>query len=229
MSKDIRLLHIEDDLGMARLVEKITPTGVHYDSAPDVQSAKKLLDAHNYCVIILDIFLGSETGFEIIDYLKAKEFTQMPAILVLTGSQEEQVEIRCHELDVQEIIRKPFKANVLRVQIKKHIQKSCEINQGLRKIGPLRIDENKMEVKIMNGNGEENILLTIKEYRLLLKFIHKLNQTVTREEILIDVWKNHSEMHSRTIDMHVSALRRKPGPIGDSITSVRGIGYTLRI
>lgn len=229
MTEDTRLLHIEDDPGITNLVEKLTPTGVKYDIAPDVETAKKQLDTHVYCMIILDIYLGSQTGFEIIDYLKTKEFVQMPAILVLTGSQDESIEVRCHELDVQEFIHKPFKASVLKAQIEKHVQKSCEINQKLKKFGPLEIDENKMQVKLISDAGEENVLLTLKEYRLLLKFIHKRNQTVTREEILVDVWKSHSEIQSRTIDMHVSALRRKLGPIGESITSIRGVGYSMKL
>ncbi len=229
MSQIVRLLHIEDDPGIASLVEKLIPTEVQYDSAPNVSTAKKLLDTHNYCLILLDIYIGSESGFEIIEYLKIKEFNQMPAILVLSGAEEEEVEIRCHELEVQEFIRKPFKASVLRSQIEKHIHKSCEINQSLRKFGPLEIDENKMQVKLISGSNKETIFLTLKEYRLLLKFVHKRNQTVTREEILVDVWKSHSEIQSRTIDMHVSALRRKLGPLGDAITSVRGVGYCLKI
>lgn len=229
MNQPSRLLHIEDDPGITGLVEKLTPTGVIYDVAPSVEAAKKLLDAHTYNVILLDIYLGSQTGFEIIDYLKVKEFSQIPAILVLTGSQDEQVEVRCHELDVQEFIRKPFKAGVLKAQIEKHLVKSIECGQKLRQVGPLQIDENKMQVKLISDAGEETVLLTLKEYRLLLKFIHKRNQTVTREEILVDVWKSHSEIQSRTIDMHVSALRKKLGPVGDSITSVRGVGYSLKL
>lgn len=229
MNQDLRLLHIEDDPGITSLVEKITPTGVTYDVARDVEGAKKLLNENSYCLILLDIYLGSQSGFEIIAYLKEKEFSQIPSILVLTGSQDEEVEVRCHELEIQEFIRKPFKASVLKAQIEKHIHKSCDLNNSLKKIGPLQIDENKMQVKLFNGNGEENVLLTLKEYKLLLKFIHKRNQTVTREEILVDVWKSHSEIQSRTIDMHVSALRKKLGPIGDSITSVRGLGYSLKL
>lgn len=229
MGQEIRLLHIEDDPGITGLVEKLTPTGVFYDVAPDVEKAKQLLDKNIYCLILLDIYLGSQTGFEIIDYLKTKEFSQMPSILVLTASQDEQIEIRCHELEVQEFIRKPFKASVLKAQIEKHILKSCELNHALKKFGPLQIDENKMQVKLVSEAGEENVLLTLKEYRLLLKFIHKRNQTVTREEILVDVWKSHSDIQSRTIDMHVSALRKKLGPFGESITSVRGVGYSLKL
>lgn len=229
MGQELRLLHIEDDPGIANLVEKLTPSVVAYDLATNVSMAKEFLDRNNYCIIILDIFLGTETGFEIIDYLKAKEFSLMPTILVVSGAQDENIEIRCHELDVQEFIRKPFKASILRAQLVKHVNRICTQNLSLRRVGPLEIDENKMQVKLMGETGGENVLLTLKEYRLLQKFIQKINQTVTREEILVDVWKSHSEIQSRTIDMHVSALRRKLGPLGDSITSVRGIGYTLRL
>lgn len=116
-----------------------------------------------------------------------------------------------------------MRSNILKAQLSKYLVKNTPAVDALKEYGPLKIDVKKMQVKL----EQEDLQLTLKEYKLLLKFIEHPGTIYTREQLYAEVWDANSATQSRTIDMHVSVLRKKLGKVGNAISSVRGVGYSF--
>jgi two-component system alkaline phosphatase synthesis response regulator PhoP len=94
----------------------------------------------------------------------------------------------------------------------------------------LKIDISLMVVEGKNASGKyQNIILTPKEFKILIKLIRRPGQVFTREQIFEDIWSEESENALRSVDTHVSALRRKIASYGAKLSSVRSVGYKLEI
>lgn len=226
--KTINALYIDDDSDMRNLVKSSLPENVTLSEAESVVQAVEAISSHSFDFIFIDLNLGrGGEGFQIIDFLKTKEFISIPTIFIVTGSAAEDDEIRGHQLDVGEYIHKPVKPKIFRAMVEKHIAHRESKANSVKKVGPLKIDEKKMQVKINNGTKDEDLLLTLKEYKLLMTFIDNPGANYSREELYKEVWDSSGEVQSRTIDMHVSALRKKLGEFGGTIISVRGVGYSF--
>ena len=221
-----KALYLEDDPEMQLLVSKLLPGNLSVRMAKNIDEALDLLKNETFHLVLVDLYIGQESGFKLIEELKNREFTFIPSIIIISASQNEADEIKSHEANVIEFIHKPLRPNVFKSQITKYLSR-FENGHTIKKLGPLLIDELKMQVKKVWDSQEENVLLTLKEYKLLLKLINNPEKTYTREELLTEVWNASSDMQSRTIDMHISSLRKKLGNFGDAILSIRGVGYSF--
>lgn len=219
-----KALYLDDDPEMHLLVSKIAPPELKVHPASTILEAKKLLDEHHFQIILVDLYLVGESGFDFIDFLKNKDFLFGPTIIIITSSQDENDEVKSHENDIFEYVHKPIRSLSFKALLEKHLRRFTSKN-SVRKYGSLIIDEFRMEVKIALPDREEPILLTLKEYKLLVKLISNPDKPHTREELLADVWNTSSDIQSRTIDMYVSSLRKKLGALGEVISSRRGVGY----
>lgn len=225
---DFKALYLEDDKDMHLLISKNLPENLDFRVACTIEEAKAFLEKETFHLILVDINLNAnESGFDFINYLTNKEFPFIPSILIISSSVSEDDEIRSHEANVLEFVRKPIRPKVLKAQLEKYLRRFSMV-RSLRRLGPLQIDELKMEVKMIFQDAKDEVIcLTLKEYKLLLKLIDNPARTYSREELLTEVWNANSAVQSRTIDMHISSLRKKLGAFGDAISSRRGVGYTF--
>lgn len=221
---NFQVLYLEDDPEMKSLICACLPRGSQCDAVSTLTEARKLLSENSYHLILVDLILENESGFDFLKDLREKEFDFIPIVMVITASDSEMDEVKCHNADVDEFIRKPVRAQALRSQLEKRLRRFTEKDDQSR-VGPFVVDKRRMEVQIHDGSHARALALTLKEYKLLLKFLNNPGTAITREEIFVEVWQGSSEMQSRTIDMHVSALRKKLGEHASIITSVRGVGY----
>lgn len=221
------MLYVEDDHEMRSIVRASLPENCELVEAESVQEGIKLLDVYPYLIVLIDLNLGGESGFQLVEHIKQKEFATIPNVMIVTSSDSEVDEIRGHQLEVTEYIHKPIRSSVFKALVTKYINKASDPTADIKRVGPLRVDKQKMQVKISDGEKDEDLLLTLKEYKLLMKFMDSPGVAYTREQLFVEVWDASSEIQSRTIDMHVSALRKKLGQYGQAIASVRGVGYSF--
>ena len=225
-----KALYLEDDPSMQSLVMKILPENIEVKQAHNMSEAQDFLNRDTFHIILVDLRLEGESGFEFLESLKDREFAFIPSIIIITASNSEADEVRSHKLNVFEFIRKPIRPEAFKSQMEKYLHRfRTGHGHGLKRIGPIVIDESKMEVKLNFDHTEEPVLLTLKEYKLLLKLINNPKKTYTREELLREVWNISTDVQSRTIDMHISSLRKKLGSLGDAISSIRGVGYSFNL
>lgn len=171
---------------------------------------------------ILDIMLPGMDGLEILRRLRASAQTRRVPVIMLTARAAEMDKVAGLELGADDYIAKPFGLMELQARVKALLRRTQEENEGeLLCYQDLQIDP---AARLVIRNGEQ-IELTYKEFELLRLLVSRQGKVLTRDEILSQIWGYEYAGETRTVDMHVKALRQK---LGDGyITTVRGVGYKI--
>jgi DNA-binding response OmpR family regulator len=188
------------------------------------QQALKSAPIFDPDLIILDIMLPDISGFEI---CKQLQNLSIP-IIMLTAKNDIKDKIYGLELGADDYITKPFDSRELTARIKtvlRRIDKFGAKDETTISAGPIMINTLERQVYI---DGEE-LILTPKEYDLLLIFVENQRRVFSRENLLELVWNFDYIGDSRTVDMHVQRLRKKLGKYSLFIKTVFGIGYKFEV
>lgn len=188
------------------------------------QQALKAASIFNPDLIILDIMLPDINGFEICKQLQKLSIP----IIMLTAKNDIKDKLYGLELGADDYITKPFDSRELTARIKtvlRRIDKFGVKDDPTISLGPIMINTAERQVYI---DGEE-LLLTPKEYDLLLIFCENQRKVFSRENLLELVWNFEYIGDSRTVDMHVQRLRKKLGKYSFFIKTVFGIGYKFEV
>jgi len=177
-------------------------------------------------LIILDIMLPGMDGKDVCRALKSNPLTQSIPILMLTAKAEEVDRIIGFELGADDYVTKPFSPRELVLRVKAILRRK-EIPQGggrMIEIGDLLIDIERHQVTLK----KTPVQLTSTEFKLLVELASKRGRVQTRENLLNTVWGYTYEGYARTVDTHIRRLREKLGTFGESIETIRGVGYRFR-
>ena len=168
-------------------------------TAENAEEAKTKIKYFKYDVIILDVMMPGQDGYELTREIKSK--IKIP-ILLLTAKGEVENRIKGLELGADDYIGKPFEPKELLLRIKNITNKNNKINQNLKHyIGPAELDLNKMTIKFNNKNNKINI----SEKKVLLEMLANPGKTYSREEI----GKISGITQERSIDVMITRLRQK--------------------
>ncbi len=176
-------------------------------------------------LFLLDIMLPEEDGIEILKKLRAARETANLPIIMLTAKDSEYDKVIGLDAGADDYISKPFGIMELVARIKALMRRSAksENSSDILSFGGLIIDE-KAHTVTVDG---ENIVLTFKEFELLLLLAKNAGNVMTRDVILEKIWGYDYDGENRTVDVHVRTLRQKLGGAGSLIDTVRGVGYKL--
>lgn len=177
-------------------------------------------------LVILDLMLPGMDGKDICRALKSNPLTQSIPILMLTAKAEEVDRVIGLELGADDYVTKPFSPRELVLRVKAILRRK-EVGQESEKlfrIGNLLIDIDRHHVAIK----ERPVQLTSTEFKLLVELASKRGRVQTREHLLDRVWGYTYEGYARTVDTHIRRLREKLGSLGDSIETIRGVGYRFK-
>jgi two-component system alkaline phosphatase synthesis response regulator PhoP len=228
-----KILVIEDEPTLARLLSyNLSQEG--YDTKVIDHGGDGLQEAlrQAYDLLILDIMLPGMSGFEILSKLRQKG-NQTPVIILTARNAEEEV-VQGLKYGADDYITKPFGVAELLARVSAVLRRtqSDEVAAGKLKAtdkviaaGDLQIYPEKYEV---NLNGE-SIPLRPKEFEVLLYLVQRPGVVVTRDDLMNIVWGFDYIGGQRTVDVHVSSLRKKLEMNQQSvqIDSIRGVGYKL--
>lgn len=222
-----QILIIEDDKHIARLV-KYNAEKAGYDciTVEDGEEALDVLTKQGADLIILDIMLPKMDGFEVCRAIKQNTRLKDIPVIMLTAKGEEVDRIVGLELGADDYVVKPFSPRELMLRVKAILRrgKAEESPKDVIRRGVLVIDIPRHRVTV-NNKGVE---LTPIEFKLLVTLIERAGRIQSRDQLLSDVWGIHSDVFTRTVDTHIKRLREKLGKIGDSIETVRGLGYRCK-
>jgi two-component system phosphate regulon response regulator PhoB/two-component system alkaline phosphatase synthesis response regulator PhoP len=176
-------------------------------------------------LIILDIMLPDEGGFEVCKYLKMDERYMAIPIIILSARNEETDKILGLELGADDYVSKPFSPGEMVARVKAVLRrKKTKLDEKKIVIDDtLIIELEKYRVSI----DDREIPLTSTEFKILKLFAKKQGWVFNREQILDYLWGTEKAVLDRTIDVHVKNLREKLGNKGYLIKNVRGVGYKL--
>jgi phosphate regulon transcriptional regulator PhoB len=174
-------------------------------------------------LIILDLMIPDVDGIEICKILKKDERTAKIPIIMLTAKGSETDKVLGLELGADDYIVKPFSIKELIARVKAVLRRINTNSQkeSIKRIDELLIDSNKFEVKI----GEKKIDLTTTEFKILSILLERPGWVFSREQLLDRLWEGDKIVIDRTIDVHITQLRKKLGKYGQFIKSIRGVGY----
>ncbi|MGB9824185.1 MAG: response regulator [Candidatus Hydrothermia bacterium] len=175
-------------------------------------------------LIILDIMLPDYDGIELLKFLKSKDRYKNIPVIMLTAKSDEADKVLGLELGADDYVVKPFSPRELVSRVKAVLRRVLKNESQIIKIGEtLVIDTDKEQVFL---NGKE-LKLTPSEYTILSLLAENLGRVLSREFILSNMGKLDEVISERTIDVHITNLRKKLKELGNIIKNVRGRGYKL--
>ena len=216
----IKILIVEDEKPISDLLRmSLTKAGYECICVYDGIKAADILETERFDLILLDVMLPGADGFELMEYIKPLE---MPVIFITAKNMVED-KVRGLRMGAEDYIVKPFEIIELLARVETVLRRYQKLDRMIE-IGGLSIDTRSMVVR---RNGEE-VLLTRKEYELLLLFARNPGTALYRETIYERVWGSDYFGDSRTIDLHVQRVRKKAG-WEDKLQSVYKVGYRLEV
>lgn len=224
-----RLLVIDDDRKLCRLIAGyLTPLGYAVTSVHTGPEGVEKATAETWSAIILDVMMPGMDGFEV---LKAIRKTSDVPVLMLTGRGEEADRIVGLEIGADDYLPKTFSTRELLARLRAVTRRSARTvdkDAALAElvVGPLRVDPNTRTAAF----GDKPLSLTPVEYDLLHALARAKGRIKTREALIEDIRDRHYDVFDRSIDVHISALRKKMGDDAKNprfIRTVRAAGYML--
>lgn len=219
------ILIIDDDVALCELVtEYLEPLGFHVEAVHRGDTgAKRALDGQ-HSIVVLDVMLPGLNGFDVLREIRA--LSKIP-VLMLTARGDDVDRIVGLEIGADDYLPKPFNPRELAARIRAILRRSSS-KEGLE-TARIAVGDLEMETgtRLVRRAGEI-IDLTAVEYDVLEKLLRAAGQIMTREELSKQVLGRGSSPFDRSIDMHISNLRKKLGHrVGeaDRIKTVRGVGY----
>ena len=224
MSK--RILLIEDEPGLVlTLTDRLTSEGYKIESARDGDTGLERASNEAFDAIILDVMLPRKNGFDVCRDLRQRGFNT--PILMLTARGQVVDKVVGLKLGADDYLTKPFEMIELLARVEALLRRVPAMpspQSGVYQFGPVKIDFRRAEVE----RDGEKIELSAKEFQLLRYFVEHREATLSRDELLNEVWGYDAMPTTRTVDVHVAWLRQKLelNPRHPRfILTVHGMGY----
>ena len=218
------LIYIVEDDESIREIETIALKNSNYivSAFENAKEFYKKLDELVPDLILLDVMLPDESGYDIVRKLRKRPATQDIPIIMVTAKTTEMDMIKGLDGGADDYIKKPFSIMELITRVKALLRRTAK-EPKLLKLDDLVIDHERHVVTVNN----EPVDLTYKEYELLRLLMGSQGIVMTREVIMRSVWDTDFEGETRTVDMHIKTLRHKLGDYGSRIKTVRNVGYVI--
>ena len=216
-----RILVVEDDESIGQTVStSLQSHGYLVQWCMDGASATTAVEATVPDLVLLDAGLPDIDGFTLCRWLR-EQHRDLPILLVTARDAEIDIVVGL-DAGASDYVTKPFSMNVLLARVRAHLRATAASPDEAVELGTLRVDP-AAYVATVDGAPVD---LRRREFELLALLCREVGRVVTRERLLAEVWDLHWETSTKTLDMHVMALRRK---LGDAIeiATVRGVGYRL--
>ena len=219
------LIYIVEDDESIREIESIALKNSNYivSAFENAKECYKKLDELVPDLILLDVMLPDESGYDIVRKLRKRPATQDIPIIMVTAKTTEMDMIKGFDGGADDYIKKPFSIMELITRVKALLRRTAKEEPKLLKLDDLVIDHERHVVTVNN----EPVDLTYKEYELLRLLMGSQGIVMTREVIMRSVWDTDFEGETRTVDMHIKTLRHKLGDYGSRIKTVRNVGYVI--
>lgn len=219
------LIYIVEDDESIREIETIALKNSNYivSAFENAKEFNKKLDELVPDLILLDVMLPDESGYDIVRKLRKRPATQDIPIIMVTAKTTEMDMIKGLDGGADDYIKKPFSIMELITRVKALLRRTAKEEPKLLKLDDLVIDHERHVVTVNN----EPVDLTYKEYELLRLLMGSQGIVMTRDVIMRSVWDTDFEGETRTVDMHIKTLRHKLGDYGSRIKTVRNVGYVI--
>jgi two-component system alkaline phosphatase synthesis response regulator PhoP len=218
-----RILLVEDDPGLQlTLTDRLNREGYRVSTASDGDDGLAQAAREPFALVILDVMLPRRNGFDVCRELRGQGVRTPVLMLTARGQTEDRV--AGLRLGADDYLTKPFEMAELLARIEARLRRSGTSSHEVHRFGSVEVDLRAAEVR-RDGRLVE---LSAKEFKLLRYFVQHAGASLTRNELLDQVWGADAMPTTRTVDVHVAWLRRKleADPRRPAlIVTVHGLGY----
>ena len=221
------ILLIDDEKDLIELVRyNLEKEGFDVIAASDGQAGLDVVRRHRPDLVVLDLMMPGLDGLQVCQRLRGDPRSGRIPVIMLTARATEADRIVGLELGADDYITKPFSPREVVARVKAVLRRSNPLPDDIQVIrsGELVIDLAGHEVSYKG----HRVSLTATEFRILEFLAGRPGRVFSRDEIIDAALTNESAVFDRTVDVHITAIRRKLGPGAEQIETVRGFGYKLR-
>ncbi|MBS7527186.1 response regulator transcription factor [Fusibacter paucivorans] len=219
------ILIAEDEKRLREILGKyFMAQGFSVFEASDGFEALKIVENHEIDVVLMDIMMPKMDGFEATKQIRS---ISDALIIMLTARDDDEDKIKGLEIGADEYVTKPFSPKVIVARVNallKRVAAGAETNQII-KSGQLSINRSKYTVT----DGEDEVLLSPKEFELLSLLVQNKNNVMTRAHILDQIWGYDYYGDYRTVDTHIKKIRKKLTYSSDHIKTIVRVGYMYEV
>jgi two-component system response regulator CpxR len=225
-----RILIIDDDVELCELLtEYLVPEGFQVDAVHSGTQGIERALSNNYALLVLDVMLPGTRGFDVLQQIRTK--SRVPVIM-LTARGDEVDRILGLEIGADDYMPKPFNPRELAARIHAVLRRTSTASAASEATAsnePLRLADIELDPRARSAKRDSReVDLTSVEFDLLNIFLRSAGTVLQREDLARQVLGRDLAPFDRSIDVHVSNLRKKLGPLpdgSDRIKAVRSVGY----
>ncbi len=228
-NEDVAILLVEDEQDLLELLRyNLAREGYEVSTATSGEEALKAVRNESPDLMLLDLMLPGMDGLEVCRTLKSREHTSDIPVIMLTAKGEESDIVQGLEMGADDYVTKPFSPRVLLARInavlRRREQGGDRQAASALHVGEISLDAARHEV-IASG---KRVDMTATEFKLLALLMSKPGRVFTRQQIIESIHDGFAAVTDRSVDVQVVSLRRKLGPSGNNIETVRGVGYRFK-
>ncbi|MDE3155288.1 MAG: response regulator transcription factor [Acidobacteriota bacterium] len=222
----IKVLVVEDNPQLGQLIRRGTqPLGIECTVVGSGAQAIQQVPRLSPDLMILDLTLPDMDGLEVLSRLRRSPRLHELPVIVLTSRAEEAERIVGLELGADDYLTKPVSPRELTARVRAVLRRTRRATVLPLRAGSLSVDESRRRVFL----GDTPLTLTPREFELLVALMKADGRVLRRQQLLEDVWRFPAgDAETRTVDVHVRALRKKLGVEAHRLITHKGVGYAFR-
>lgn len=220
-----RILLVEDSIEIYQMVVQSTAQVAELKWAKSVQEARDEIAKNHFDIILLDVELPDGNGIEFCSSIQSTH--SHISIFFLTGRNNLSEKVMGFSAGAEDYITKPFYPLELKARLEARLRKNKQnsMQSDQLKWKEIQIIKSRQEVSILEDDNFQKIELTALEFKILMYFAARPGEVIIRDKILNDIWGEDIHVYARSVDTHVSKLRKKLGAVARIVESIHGTGY----
>lgn len=224
-----RILVIDDDSDVLALVKHTLSREFQVTFAERISDGESLLVKEEYDLVVLDEVLPDGLGSELCQRIKNTGSTETIPVIMLTNRKELKDKLNAFDAGADDYISKPFEPLELLARVHARLRVVSGSGTNVLEREDLRLELTGQNLHLVKADGEEEILLTPIEFKILYQLAKEEGSVKSRQEILEAVWGKNQNVIDRTVDQHISKLRKKIEKSKLTVKSLHKKGYLLAL
>lgn len=217
-----RILVVEDDAALARgVIASLQAEGHSVDWADCGEEAVMMALDEPYAAVTLDVGLPDLSGFEVLRKLRASGFKA--PVLILTARDAVEDRVRGLDLGADDYLLKPFEPEELAARLRALMRRPQGDPSPTIRVGELEVDRSRCAAWVAG----QPIELRRREWALLERLVVRLGKVVSKDRLASEMFSYDEAVAPNAIEVYIARLRRKLGPQGPTIRTLRGLGYLM--
>ena len=225
-----RILVVDDEESLCEILKfNLENAGYEVDTALSAEETLAM-NLSDYKLFIFDVMMGEISGFQLAEIIKNnKSISEIPVIFCTARDAEEDT-IRGFAIGADDYISKPFSIKEVIARVNALLRRNKKTD--MLNVIETTLNYEKMRLDMVSKKAsinDKNVSLTKKEFEILSLFLQKQGRVFSREELLKKVWPDDVLVTDRTVDVHITRLRKKITPYDKNVVTRLGYGYCFEI